>query len=379
MSQYLLSIIIPTKNRQEYCLAAVREALKLNNASIQIVIQDNSNTDTLRSELLNLKSAHIKYNYHFGTLSFVDNFSEAVSLAKGEYLCIIGDDDSILPNIVAITEKAKECSYDAIIPGLNAVYCWPMEHPFVKHAERGYLCLSYINNKTYEANLKKGLLHLMKHAGQGYQNSDLVRLYHGIVKKSCIDEVIETTGKCFDGLTPDIYISVALSLICKKVIRLGYPVTISGICPKSGSSDSATGKHTGRLEDAPHFKGHENYQWDEKAPKIYSVESIWGETVLHALKNFQQDDYYKMFRTDFLDAICLYKYPQFECELLAHAESFGFSKQKIKLLSIKYQLCEFSKRAIKRLFRKRTDVRKYYDVYTISDAVDICKTQMSGY
>ena len=67
---------------------------------------------------------------------------------------------------------------------------------------------------------------------------------------------------------------------------MNYPITVSGICPTSGSADSATGRHTGKLEDAPHFRGHASYEWDNKAPAIYSVESIWGETVLKALKDF---------------------------------------------------------------------------------------------
>lgn len=378
MPEYSLSIIIPTKNRQTYCIVAIKEILNLKNSDIQIIIQDNSDSDILREELELLNNKNLKYHYHPGTLSFVDNFSEAVSLATGKYICIIGDDDSILPNIISVTEYANANGYDAIIPGLNAVYCWPMEKPFIKGAENGYLCLSFIKNKLFEVNLVKGIIQLLEHGGQGYQKFDLVRLYHGIVKKDCIEKVIQLTGKCFDGLTPDIYISVALSLVCKKVLRLGYPITISGICPRSGSSDSATGRHTGKLEDAPHFKGHKDYQWDRKAPAIYSVESIWGETVCHALRNFKQDDYYQKFRVDILDAICFSKYPQFRCEILAHAKQFGYSMTKIKILSFKYKCFEFLKRVFKKIFRKRNDVKKYYNIQSISEAAEICTSQIKN-
>ena len=378
MGEYLLSIIIPTKNRQKYCMIAVKEILKFKNDVIEVVIQDNSDSDILRGELEALKNRSLKYHYHPGSLSFVDNFSEAVSLATGRYICMIGDDDSVLPNIISVTENANANEYDAIIPGLNAVYCWPTEKPFIKHAENGYLCLSFVKDKVYEVNLEKGLTQLLAHGGQGYQGYDLVRLYHGIVKKDCIEEVIRLTGKCFDGLTPDIYISVALSLICKKVLRLGYPITISGICPRSGSSDSATGKHTGKLQDAPHFKGHKNYQWDKKAPLIYSVESIWAETVCHALRNFKQDAYYQEFRVDVLDAICLSKYPQFKNEILKHAKEFNFSNLRIRYLSLKYKLVAFLNRVAKKLLRKKSDVKKYYNIQSILDAVDICKSQIEN-
>ena len=41
-SSRLLSIVIPTRNRQEYCVAAVEQILTLNLNDVEVVIQDNS-------------------------------------------------------------------------------------------------------------------------------------------------------------------------------------------------------------------------------------------------------------------------------------------------------------------------------------------------
>ena len=181
---YLLSIVIPTKNRQEFCIEAIREILSMNLEDTQIVIQDNSEEDFLKADIEQLNCSNIKYHYSAGILSFVDNFSEAVSLADGEYICMIGDDDGILPNIINVVKMAKKQGYDAVVPGLNVVYCWPSEHSFVKNGENGYLCMSYLYNRQIKINCKKGLSRLMKQAGQNYQQTDIPRLYHGIVKKN---------------------------------------------------------------------------------------------------------------------------------------------------------------------------------------------------
>ena len=73
------------------------------------------------------------------------------------------------------------------------------------------------------------------------------------MKKECLEEIRTKTGRYFNGLSPDIYSVVALSLVSKNNVFIDYPFTISGICKTSGSADSATGRHTGKWEDAPHF------------------------------------------------------------------------------------------------------------------------------
>ena len=330
--KYILSIIIPTKNRQKYCLAAIRQILSLNLSEIEICIQDNSDTDILRNEILSIASENIVYNYHEGVLSFVDNFSEAVSLSHGEYLCMIGDDDGILPSIMDMVRFMKGKGIDSLIPSLGAVYYWPSDNPIVANGEKGVLTLSYLRSKARYTNSQKALLKLLKGAVQNYTSLDMPRLYHGIVKKTCLEDIKEQTGKYFDGLTPDIYMAVALSFVCKKTLRIDTPITISGICPTSGSNDSATGKHTGKLEDAPHFKGHTDYHWDEHIPAFYSVDTIWAETLMQALTMFKRDDLKSKFNMSLFEIICLKKYPEYENIIKEHAK-----KEFVSIISMKKQ------------------------------------------
>lgn len=371
MSKHLLSIIIPTKNRQKYCIEAINQIISTLNSGVEIIIQDNSDTAELKTVVTTLNYDRLVYNYHPGELSFIDNFNEALTFASGEYLCMIGDDDGVLPDIIKITEFAKINNYDAIIPGLNSVYCWPNKNAFVKNGEKGYLCLSYIKNKGKEIQTEKELVKLIKNGGQNYQSYGVPRLYHGIVCRKILNKIYNITGKYFDGLTPDIYMAVALSFVCKKVCGVNYPVTISGICPKSGSSDSATGKHTGDLKNAPHFKGHTSYIWDPKAPAIYSVESIWAETVMKALHAFHREDLYSRFGVNVLDGICFAKYPQFKNEIKKHAKKNGVSIFNLYYQKIKFLIIPFVKRALKRIFRKKGEVQKYYDVSDITQAAEI--------
>ena len=375
---YLLSVIIPTKNRQDYCLAAIKQIILLNANNIQIVIQDNSDLPSLKDEIKLLKCNQIKYNYNGNILSFVDNFSEAVDLADGEYVCMIGDDDGILPNIIQVARYAKINELDAIVPGLNSVYIWPMQHSIVRGGEAGYLCLSFISKNMCEIDPLVGLSSLLAAAGQNYQQYDIPRIYHGIVRRDILIKVKERTGHYFGGLTPDIYMATALSILCKKVVRLGFPVTISGICNGSGSANSATGKHTGKLKDAPHFIGHhEAYVWSKEVPAIYTVETIWADTMLHALDELAPE-YKKYFNIKRLVEICAQKYPQFDEEIRRFAIERSINYIVAKLNGQIMVCVHFIKRCINKAIRSSSAVKKYYGVEDIDKASVLTQAEIAN-
>ena len=60
----ILSIIIPTKNRQMTALFAVKTALTVPSDDIEIIVQDCSDDDSLKHDLQNLNDARIKYNIY---------------------------------------------------------------------------------------------------------------------------------------------------------------------------------------------------------------------------------------------------------------------------------------------------------------------------
>ncbi|KIY20669.1 glycosyltransferase family 2 protein [Mesobacillus subterraneus] len=369
-NNFLLSVVIPTKNREKYASATVEQILNINDDRIQVVIQDNSDTRKLSNLLIKHdNNKRLKYNYTEGTISFVDNFNLAVSQADGEYLCIIGDDDGILPQIIDVVLWAKKNNVDAIKPGLNAVYFWPNSEALRGKKDDGYLSINQITTKAKICDPYYEVVKLLKQGGQNYLSLDMVKLYHGIVRRGCLQQIRETTGKYFGGLSPDIYISVALSLTVNKLVEIDFPLTISGICNKSGSSDSATGRHTGKLEDAPHFRGHKEYNWSELVPKFYSVDTIWADSALAAIKDLNKLDLIKYFNLEFLTINCLLKYPQFKDTIFLCYKSYSDKNYMVKVInSAKYTTFK-----INNIFKKvsRKIIRKRSDYYHINGIVNI--------
>jgi hypothetical protein len=357
-----LAIVIPTRNRQEYCLFAVKQALSVCNSDIIIIVHDNSDNSSLGDSIKELNDRRTHYHYVSTQLSFVENFSKAVQVSDADYLCVIGDDDGILPTINDAIDVVSKYSIDALVPSINAVYFWPSNNPIVRGAEKGHVNLSYINYKYKRFDLEKGLLDLMNGAAQKYQVLQLPRLYHGIVKREIIEKVYSKTGYYFGGLTPDIYMSVALANVCETVIGIGIPITISGISPKSGSAQSATGEHTGPLASAPHFQGHVDYQWSKKVPAFYSVPTIWADTALHALDDFDRGDLIERFNIARMDAITMVEYKEYRKIIAQHMKETSVSIYKLILEAFKYFKEKYVNRLIRRILRKKGDVVKVFNV-----------------
>lgn len=352
---YSLSIVIPTKNRTFYCINAVKQILSMQLPGIEICIQDNSDSDLLRSEITQLGVSNVVYNYHGGVLSFVDNFSEAVSLAHGDYLCMIGDDDGILPDIVNLVEDMEKQDAEAAIPALNYIYFWPSTQGIIEGGDNGvlvsHLSSEYKLRPGKQINNRDAIIVLLRNAIQNYTSLDMPRLYHGIVRRDALDKIREKTGHYFGGLTPDMYMATALSLVCEKVIRVNYSVTISGICPTSGSSDSATGKHTGDLCQAPHFRGHNDYKWDELVPSFYSVDTIWADTLFHTLREFKREDLFKYYNISLFAGLCVEKYPKYSNTILTHAYDNHCSTVTIKFELFKYKIVRLCQKALRKIRR----------------------------
>lgn len=311
MGGFLLSIVIPTRNRAFFAERAARQVLEIGDPRIQVIVQDNSDEPGLEDNLKDLTdSGALTYVYHPGMLSFVDNFEAAVTLAQGEYVCVIGDDDGVAPGIIEVVEWAARHLVEAVVPSLDVVYYWPGSVDKARAHLAGSLVVSTPNWTARLGDPRRAVVRLARRGGLDYTTLPLVKIYHGIVRRELIEEVWRTYGKCFGGLSPDIYSAVVLSLVAKSVVIIGWPLTIPGICRTSGSGDSASGKHTGRLQDAPHFNGHEGYRWSRGVPAVYCVETIWADSMLAALRDMGQSSLIEAFGYGVLERVVKSRHPE---------------------------------------------------------------------
>jgi glycosyltransferase involved in cell wall biosynthesis len=305
MGDPLLSIVIPTRNRQKYVMKTIEHILSFDSNDFELIIYDNSDKDDLSVSITQTyNDTRIKYCYEKTRLSFTENFNRAVSVSCGTYICLLGDDDGINPDIFVLVRWMKAMGINAVKFSLGLFYSWPDE----ESSFNGTLSIYQKKIAVRTGNPRIALKKLLSDGGQNYLYKDLPKLYHGIVAKDLLDEISAKTGSYFGGLSPDIYISVALATIIDTLLIIDYPMTVSGACPESATAQARRGEHLGELKDAPHFLGHSSYTWSDSVPDFYSVETIWADSALAALKDMSKRDYIARFNSNMLLLYCYYKY-----------------------------------------------------------------------
>lgn len=96
----VISICIPQYNRIKFLLKSLNNIEQQRYERIEIVISDDCSTDETEIEILKLKDYYkypIVYSRNAVNLGYDSNLRKAITLATGDYVIIIGNDDSINP------------------------------------------------------------------------------------------------------------------------------------------------------------------------------------------------------------------------------------------------------------------------------------------
>jgi abequosyltransferase len=105
----LLSICIPTFNRVEYLPCLLDSIVEQHNNNFEICISDNASSDGTKECVQEYQKSYSFINYarNNKNLGFDRNILKVVSMAKGKYVWIIGDDDKIFNNEIIGTIYKK--------------------------------------------------------------------------------------------------------------------------------------------------------------------------------------------------------------------------------------------------------------------------------
>jgi glycosyltransferase involved in cell wall biosynthesis len=303
----LLSIIIPTRNRSEYAISAVRSILSMSSDKFELVIQDNSDNDELQDFLkVGYSDCRLKYNHTKERLDVIANFNKALELATGEYFTFIGDDDGVNPEIIDAVIWAKLHDVDALTPSLIANYLWPdLRQKYYGAKYSGNLKIRPFTGAITFPNVEQGMLECAKNAGQNLVDfAGLPKVYYGIVKRECMEKVREKTGTYFPGVSPDMSGAMAVASYVKRMCAMDYPLFVPGSSSKSTAGISAQKKHHGRLQDQPHLPQGCWDNWPKIVPAFYAVQTVWAQSAVCSLQAIGRHDILEKFNLPLLHAMC---------------------------------------------------------------------------
>lgn len=106
----LVSVIISTFDRYDYCLEAVRSALNQTYANVQVIVVDDCSTDprylSMERAVQDKRFKYIRLTTSsrallgFPSAGFVRN--AGITESKGKYIAILDDDDIWLPTKLSV-------------------------------------------------------------------------------------------------------------------------------------------------------------------------------------------------------------------------------------------------------------------------------------
>lgn len=284
---YILSVLIPTKNRLQYLKGSLECINRIESDDIEVIIQDNSDDWIQVRDCVNaFKNSNFKYFHKEGKLSQTENSDLAAENATGEYVCYIGDDDTICESILDLARCMSKFNIDSAVYGITN-YNWPdllEEKPDLK-------ACAYRDVRELSIEVLDPYNNLLQALRGGMLNIKLLpRVYHGIVSKRLLDEVKMNAGSYFPGPSPDMANAAACALYAKSFVRVNLPMIIDGYGKSSAGGMGQRKLHTGTLKGNFQLKDDVEEQWDKRIPKLWMQDTIWPNSAIKSLEACGRND-----------------------------------------------------------------------------------------
>ena len=97
----LVTILIPTYNRAEFLREAIQSAVTQTHRELEILILDDASPDETAAVAAEFADdPRVTYVRHSKNLGITGNWRAGIERAKGEFFCLLHDDDTFEPTFV---------------------------------------------------------------------------------------------------------------------------------------------------------------------------------------------------------------------------------------------------------------------------------------
>ena len=307
----LVTIVIPTRNRQNCASTLVKKILNSVN-DCEVVVCDNSddeNLGLLLAEVIN--DPRLVYTYYTSTLSVVENFNLGLDASQGDFVTFIGDDDLLGPDFERIVKWAKANDIDLLQSnsrGRALQYFWPGVKSKNWQNIDGSLYFSDFSGNIEKLDVHLAMKDAMFHLGCGPMN--MPRAYLGLMSRKVLQKIHHHYGSLFGGFSPDVYSSQLLSNIKAKAFGIDYPLIIPGVCSLSTSAARSEGSDIGNLDNPrglvanDHIGRFSSIVWDKRVPIYYAPYTVWAQSHLKALEKTHVSATAKAFAHLYATCLC---------------------------------------------------------------------------
>lgn len=229
--QPAMSLVIPTRERATYLEYALQSCTRSAVESLEILVLDNASTDGTADVVRRCPDKRIRYVRTDSRLSMRDNFERGLEESRGNIICMLGDDDAILPKAAETVLQLMQRHDISAVSCHRAFYGWPD-----LGAGRSSLALVPRASGVDLLSSREEVRHVLESADY-YR---LPCLYHGFVKREPVEIIRKRQGRFFLSNNTDIYSAISLSMEGMKYAYSKSPLIVNG-----GSARSNGASHYG--------------------------------------------------------------------------------------------------------------------------------------
>ena len=216
------NLIVATRERADTLLHCLRGLIRQDYDRLTIIVSDNFSQDHTRAVVESVRDPRIRYVNTGRRVGMSNNYEFALGHVSEGWVTYLGDDDGLLPGALRrLDELIREYQVEAVSPTF-AYFVWP--HHFPEQPE-GSLRIPLTRSVTVKSSREQ--LHRVLQGRLRYTR--LPWLYHGGgASLAAINRARGPDGRFFRSMIPDLYSSIALSLVTERYLSIDAPIAVNG-------------------------------------------------------------------------------------------------------------------------------------------------------
>ncbi|WP_035530725.1 glycosyltransferase [Hoeflea sp. BAL378] len=230
-----LSICLPTRNRQSYCIETIRALAATKGTDFEVIVGDNSDDGSVLADFFARELQDPRFRLigpEAAVLPMVGNWERLAGAARGRWVSVIGDDDYIDPRLVLMLKY-----YERLYPEVEAVGWSRMHFNWPDNRPEPALSVVPVTHDTYVA--VKSLLQdrLYRWSEGNRRPSAGFGAYHGAIRRSLMERIKRKFGgRYFEHPTVDFESSCKVILEARMLVHCQRPFSVLGACAASNSA-----------------------------------------------------------------------------------------------------------------------------------------------
>lgn len=231
----VLSICIPSRNRQHYCQITIADLMRHAPDDVEFIVADNSDDPAPMREAMARYASDERVRFlpsEEAILSMRDNWERAVSSSTGEWVCVIGDDDYVDPAISALVKRLAHEEPDLDVLAWQRVnFNWPDARESL-----GQLVVP-LNSNVYRIPRDELLKHYFGWSHCSHGPTMPFSVYHSAVSRRLLQKIRTSYGdRYFEHQSVDYDNFGKVAVNGEKFLFSMRPLSITGTCAKANSA-----------------------------------------------------------------------------------------------------------------------------------------------